>query len=81
MSNVKNGLENMRIAKEYQDIQTARDLKKNKLSLSDYRDLGMTLQSIIDVGSGTTLLKNVAEWCKRKGLKVQEESICFRISK
>jgi hypothetical protein len=39
----------------------------------------MTLQSVIDVKSGTTLIKNVAEWCKRNGLEVQEKSICYRI--
>lgn len=65
----------------FRDIGTASDLKKAKLSASDYRDLAMTLQAIIDIGSGTTLIKNVADWCKRNGLMVKEESICYNISK
>ena len=68
-----------KVIEKFKTIVTASDLKKNNLSLTDYHDLSMTLQSIIDVGSGTTLLKNVADWCKRNKLRVTEESICFRV--
>jgi hypothetical protein len=68
-----------KIIKKFKSIQTEKDLKKNHLTLAEYRDLSMTLQSVIDVKSGTTLIKNVAEWCKRNGLEVQEKSICYRI--
>ena len=64
----------------FRDIGTASDLKKQKLSGSDYRDLAMTLQSIIDTKAGTTMVKNVADWCKRNGLTVKEESICYNIT-
>jgi 5-enolpyruvylshikimate-3-phosphate synthase len=68
-----------KIIKKFKEITTEKDLRKNNLSLSDHKDLAMTLQSVIDVGSGTTLIKNVADWCKKNGLKVQEESICYRV--
>lgn len=71
-----------KVIEKFKTIVTASDLKKNNLSLTDYHDLSMTLQSlqsIIDAGSGTTLLKNVADWCKRNKLRVTEESICFRV--
>ena len=69
-----------KVIKAFKNIVSTRDLKTNKLTLAEYYDLSMTLQSIIDAGSGTTILKNVAEWCKRNNLKVKEESICFNIS-
>lgn len=70
-----------KIIKKFKSIETEKDMKTNKLTLSDYHDLSMTLQSIIDCGSGTTMIKNVADWCGKNGLKVQEQSICFRIFK
>jgi len=70
-----------RAIKAFKTIESASDLKKHKLSLADYQDLAMTLQSIVDVGTGTTLIKSVADWCKRNGLAVTEESICYSISK
>lgn len=67
------------IINKFKTITTEKELRKNKLSLSDYHALTYVLQSIVDAGSGTTLIENVANWCKKNGLKVQEESICFRI--
>ena len=63
----------------YKSISNAADLKREKLSLSDYNDLRYTLQSIIDIGQATTILASVANWCKRRGLKIDEESCCYNI--
>ena len=67
--------------KAFKTIESASDLRKHKLTLAAYQDLAMTLQSIVDVESGTTLIKSVADWCKRNGLKVTERSIYYSISK
>ena len=66
--------------KVFKNISNEKDLRKNKLTLSEYQDLQITLQSIINEKSGTTLLKNVADWCKRNNLNVQEQSIYYKIT-
>ena len=65
---------------KFKEITSAKDLSKNKITLAEYRELAMILQSIIDCGSGTTIMKSVSEWCKRNKLSVFEESICFVIT-
>jgi hypothetical protein len=68
-----------KIINKFKEITTEKDLRKNKLSLSDYHALTVILQNIVDTGSSATILENVANWCKQNGLKVQEKSIYYRI--
>lgn len=70
-----------KVLNHFKNIETAQDLKKERLSLSDYRDLSLTLQSVVDVGRGTTMIQNVSDWCKKHGMKVLDESCCFVVYK
>lgn len=60
-----------------------KELKRAKLTLSDYRNVQVCLEEIEkngDVGS-TTISQSVANWFKKQGFNVQQEDIGWRIKK
>lgn len=67
------------IVEKYNAMETAMDLKKNKLTLSDYYCLGNALEDLIDGQIVNTIIENVAKWCKRNGLKVTKNEMGWDI--
>jgi len=61
-----------KLVEKYNGMTTYVDLKKNKLSMSDYYMLGDMLTDMIDGQIVSTIYKNVALWFKRNGAKVTE---------
>lgn len=73
-------MNNQDLINKVKSIKTIHDLGKNKLTLSEYDDLLYTAQAIVDTGRATTIIKGVADWARRNGLLVFEESGCYIVS-
>ncbi len=60
---------------------SADDLKRNRLTLADYSEACDVIQQYArNDGEGTTtIMRNVAEWYKRKGFTITPEGIGYRI--
>lgn len=56
--------------KQYKGIDTAAELKKNKLSLCSMDILRFILMDLIKDGKAETFNTDVAKWCKKNGLRV-----------
>lgn len=70
-----------RVHRVFSDMQTAADLKRNKLALYEYHMLPELLHNVINKKqTEQTIISGVAEWCKRNGLTVKEEGIGWEIS-
>lgn len=63
-----------RAYRAYMSIETAEDLKKNKLTLLDYRVICETLKDLYDTGESATFIENVAKWFKNQGLIVTKST-------
>ncbi len=61
-----------KLVEKYNGITTYVDLKKNKLSMSDYQMLGDMLTDMINGQIVSTIYQNVALWFKRNGARVTE---------
>lgn len=67
---------------DFRAIEFDRDLRRNRLTLSDYdsvRDCLQTLSNLRDIYTDTSI-KSVADWFKRHRFKVREHGINYRIS-
>lgn len=61
-----------KLVEKYNGMTTYADLKKNKLSMSDYYMLGDMLTDMINGQIVSTIYLNVALWFSRNGAKVTE---------
>lgn len=71
-----------KMMKKFEGIDTEKDLKKNKLSLSDYDLVFRSLSDLYYNKSTKTYIKAVADWFKRNGanVKMDEEGINYIIT-
>ena len=61
----------MELIKKYESIETSLDLKRNGLTLADYRAL---YGCLVDLHNGTpvyVITKSIAQWFKKNGAKVK----------
>lgn len=60
----------------YRAIESAADLRKEKLTLSDYAIVGECLRTLSEIKDKTclTIFTSVAEWFKRNGFNVSLDS-------
>lgn len=69
---------------KYRIIEDDADLRKNKLSLSDYYEVGECLKSLsrIDDKVFHTIMSGVAKWFEGNGFKVvkDENNVNYQIS-
>ena len=56
--------------RNFESLTHAKDLKRNRLTLSGYFSLKEVIRDIVNRGFGVTAIENVADWCKRNGLIV-----------
>ena len=65
----------------YQLIESAADLKRNKLALFEYHLLpGLLWDVLSNEETGQTIYAGVANWCLNHGLKVWKDGIGWKIS-
>lgn len=71
----------MKAYKALRDMASAADLKRNKLTLTEYREACDLIQEYArNDGEGTsTIMQGVADWYKRHGFTVTPEGIGYRI--
>ena len=62
--------------KKYNELRTSDDLRREKLTLSDYHTIG----SVIAVGRAMVVSLGVASWFKRNGASVYEHNGQFVIN-
>lgn len=55
---------------KYNNIDTAKDLRKNKLTVCDVEILRLVLMELMTYGRSETFNTSVAEWCRKIGLNV-----------
>ena len=60
------------LCKKVASVETIHDLKKEKLTLAEYRCLEKVVMMLKKEKTVKTFLKNVAEWCERQGCKVTQ---------
>ena len=58
------------VLRKYFDIETAQDLKKNKLTLSEHYELYDVLREVSERKEAKCFMNGVAAWCRRNGLTV-----------
>lgn len=69
--------------RKYMDIDTAADLRKNKLTLCELDILRLVLMDLRIAGKSETFNTSVAEWCRKNGLQVIDpncETVNYTIS-
>ena len=67
--------------KAFLAIQSEKDLKRAKLTLAEYRELGKDLQEFILTGQTRTIFKAVAVWLEKHGFIVEVEEVGWRAYK
>lgn len=65
----------------FKAIQTDKDLKRAKLTLAEFRELGEDLQEYIKTGQTRTICKAIADWFKEYGFTLDVEEVGWRIYK
>lgn len=65
----------------FKEIETEKDLKRAKLTLAEFRELGEDLQEYIKTGQTRTICKAIADWFKKYGFTVDVEEVGWRIYK
>lgn len=61
-----------KLIKKYKSIETIKDLKQNKLTLSDYQLLFDILKDIQSTGQAETIFLNVKNWIVKNGGKATQ---------
>lgn len=71
----------MKAYKALRSIESAEDLKRNKLTLAEYREACEVIQDYAsnDGYSASTIHKSVAEWFERHGFEVSLGRIGYTI--
>ena len=64
---------------EFKSIDTAADLKKNKLTLCAYDTLGMSLGELSKTGMTETINDTVKDWFTKRGFTSKEKGIGWQI--
>ena len=71
----------LRVARDYSKMESAKDLKKNNLTLCAYHALGDVLDKVLNYSRpAETIMQGVANWCRNQGLTVREEGIGWIIA-
>ncbi len=70
----------IKLLKDFNKIDSANDLAKRNLTLASKTDLECVIISLDESGEAFTIHKEVADHCKKFGLKVKPEGIGWRIS-
>lgn len=60
----------IKIIKKFTALETSADLKRNKITLSDYDEIYSVLVLMSKGKPTNTISKNVAQWFKRNGANV-----------
>lgn len=68
------------LLKDYSGIYGQKDLIKRKLTPYCITELEYLVISLAENGAASTIIKDVANYCKKFGLKVKPESIGWSIS-
>ena len=66
-----------------QDIETEKDLKKQKLTLAEYHAIAENLKALGNCKADDrteTIYKGIAEFFARYGFTVKERGICYQIT-
>lgn len=61
-----------KLIKKYKSIETIKDLKQNKLTLSDYHLLFDILKDIQSTGQAETIILNIKNWIEKMGVKLHK---------
>lgn len=71
-----------KIFKKYAEIETATDLKRNKLSLNNYHTIPHLLHEIAQTGKTRTFITDIAEWFRKNGCTINpgEHGVNFEIT-
>ena len=69
-----------RIFSDYKSIESESNLKKRKLSLSDYRACEQVLDDIRYTGKAETFITSIADYCKKFGFEVKLYGVNYVIS-
>ncbi len=74
MKNIK------KLVSDFCNITTAQDLKREKLSMSDFSALSFTLQDLQDTGITNILSINVKNWLERRGLNIRAHGVGWMVT-
>ena len=71
----------LRVARDFFKMESAKDLKRNNLSLCAYHALGDVLDEVLNCSRpAETIMQGVADWCRVHGLTVREEGIGWMVA-
>lgn len=68
------------IFSDYKSIEDENDLKKRKLSLSDYRACEQVLDEIRYTGKSETFIESISDYFKKFGFEVKPRGVNYVIS-
>lgn len=68
------------IFSDYKSIDDASDLKKRKLSLSDYRACEQLIDDIRYTGKAETFIESISDYFKKFGFEVKLHGVNYVIS-
>lgn len=68
-----------KLLKDFNSIETSKDLQKRNISLSDYMILEHILNELKTSKKSKTISKTVSDYCIKQGLKVKTHGIGYQI--
>ena len=68
-----------KLLKDFNNIETSKDLQKRNLSLSDYTMLEYMIDELKTSKKAKTISKAVSDYCIKQGLKVKTHGIGYQI--